>query len=377
MFKIFDAYIIKNLSFATVFIAVTLATIILMTQSLKFLELIINSGASSSAFWQLSFLALPRFFEVILPIAVMIATIFVYNRMAGDSEITVMRNAGYSAFNMARPALILGLILSCSLFFITMWLAPVSLAGMTKMRQVVKAQYSTLIFQAGVFNPIGKHLTVFVDRRNSKGELEGLLIHDNRPENPAPVTVVAKRGQVVSTSEGQQVLVYDGSRQEFNKRNGALNRLDFSRYSIDLPDSEAVKSRWKEPDERTLFELISYDRNNTNNIKNKADFFVEINRRVSSIILPLTYIGIVLSCLLLGPMNRRGQFKKIIVAVVAVILIQGLFLSVTNYAFKNYIGVLFMYLIALVPLLVSLYLLSGASEALRRSFLFSSRGRTS
>ena len=377
MFKIFDAYIIKNLSFATVFIAVTLATIILMTQSLKFLELIINSGASSSAFWQLSFLALPRFFEVILPIAVMIATIFVYNRMAGDSEITVMRNAGYSAFNMARPALILGLILSCSLFFITMWLAPVSLAGMTKMRQVVKAQYSTLIFQAGVFNPIGKHLTVFVDRRNSKGELEGLLIHDNRPENPAPVTVVAKRGQVVSTSEGQQVLVYDGSRQEFNKRNGALNRLDFSRYSIDLPDSEAVKSRWKEPDERTLFELISYDRNNTNNIKNKADFFVEINRRVSSIILPLTYIGIVLSCLLLGPMNRRGQFKKIIVAVVAVILIQGLFLSVTNYAFKNYIGVLFMYLIALVPLLVSLYLLSGASEALRRSFLFSSRGRMS
>ena len=167
-----------------------------------------------------------------------------------------MRGAGKSSLSMARPALLLGLLVSLLLFFITAWLAPVSLAAMQKVRQVVKAQYSTLLFQEGVFNEIGKSLTVYIENRSAEGELKGLLIHDNRSVNPAPVTNIAKRGVVVATDEGQQVLVYDGSRQDFNKKTGALNRLDFKRYTIDLPEAEAVRKRWKEPDERTLFSLL-------------------------------------------------------------------------------------------------------------------------
>ena len=79
--NIFSRYVMKNLTFVTVFVTLTLALIIMMTQSLRFLELVINSGASSSSFWLLAVLALPRFLEVILPIAFMIAGIFVYNRM--------------------------------------------------------------------------------------------------------------------------------------------------------------------------------------------------------------------------------------------------------------------------------------------------------
>jgi len=352
MLKIFDHYIMKNLAIATLFIAITLAVIILMTQSLRFLELIINAGASSSAFWILSFLALPRFFEIILPIAIMAACLFVYNRMAGDSEIVVVRSAGYSPARIARPAFILGIIVALLLLYITMWMAPVSLAKMQKMRQVVKTQYSTLIFQEGVFNPIGRYITVFVDKRNSKGELEGLLIHDSRPSNPEPVTVIAERGVVVATDEGQQVLVFEGSRQDFNKKTGALNRLDFSRYSIDLPESEAVRSRWKEPDERTILELIYYDVNDGRDAKHQDDFFVEIHRRISSVFIPLSYIAVVLSCLLLGESNRRGQMKRVILAVILVIAIQGLSLSVTNYAFKNQAGILLMYLVALMPFVI-------------------------
>lgn len=370
MLKIFDRYIIKNLAVATLFIALTLAAIILMTQSLRFLELIINAGASSGAFWALSFLALPRFLEIILPIAVMISSLFLYNRMMGDSEIVVMRNAGHSPFLMARPALMVGLMMALILLFLTMWLAPVSLSKMQKMRQVVKAQYSTLIFQAGVFNTIGEHLTVFVDKRNNKGELEGLLIHDSRPENPAPVTVMAKRGVVVATDEGQQVLVFEGSRQDFNKKTGALNRLDFSRYSIDLPESGAVRSRWKEPDERTISELINYDRSDKRDVKNQDDFFVELHRRISSIFLPLNYIAVVLACLLLGEANRRGQLKRVVSAVALVILIQGLYLSVTSYAFKNSTGIALLYLVAFVPMGVGLFLLSSSSEIMRYKRIF-------
>lgn len=365
-FKIFDAYVIKNLSIATAFIAVTLAVIILMTQSLRFLELIINSGASSRAFWMLAFLALPRFFEVILPIAFMVAGIFTYNRMTVDSEVIVMRAAGNSPLQMARPALVLGVFMTILLLFITAWLAPVSLSAMQKMRQVVKAQYSTILFQERVFNQAGKDLTVYIDERTPEGELKGLLIYDNRPENPAPVTIVAQRGVVVATDEGQQVLVYDGSRQDFNKRTGALNRLDFKRYSIDLPDSVGMNNRWKEPDERTFFELLHPDQNNSIDRQYKNEFIVEAHRRLAASLLPLTFISVVLCFLLLGSLNRRGQGRRVFLSIVTITILQSIFLSLSGYAVKNIMGIFFMYFISIGPFLFCCFALSPFAESFRK-----------
>ena len=68
---VFDRYVLRNLAMATGFIAVTLAAIVFLTQSLRFLELVIESGASGTSFWLLAFLALPRFLEIILPIALL------------------------------------------------------------------------------------------------------------------------------------------------------------------------------------------------------------------------------------------------------------------------------------------------------------------
>ena len=93
---VFDKYLFRSILIATVFMTLTLATIIFLSQSLRFLELVIESGASSKMFWVLTFLALPRFFEVVVPIALMAATLFTYNRLTMDSELVVMRSAGYS-----------------------------------------------------------------------------------------------------------------------------------------------------------------------------------------------------------------------------------------------------------------------------------------
>lgn len=243
------------------------------------------------------------------------------------------------------------------------------------MRQVVKAQYSTLLFQEGVFNKVGKNLMVYIDGRTPKGELEGLLIHDSRPENPAPVTIIAKRGVVVATDEGQQVLVYDGSRQDFNKRTGALNRLDFKRYSIDLPDAMAVDKRWKEPDERTFFELFHPDEKDASDVKYKKEFMVEAHRRIAGAFLPLTFISVVLCFLLLGPLNRRGQSYRVMFSVISIILLQSLFLSISGFAGKNNFGLFLLYFIVLAPFIISVFALSAVGETFKQEVMFRKNSR--
>ncbi len=362
---VFDRYLMKNLLLATLFIAMSLAMVIMLTQSLRFLELIINSGASSFSFVLLTLLAMPRFFEVILPIALMIGIVFIYNRMMADSEIVVMRAAGLSPLRLSRPALVLALITTIIVFSITAWLAPVALSKMQTMRVTIKAQYSSLLLRDGIFNSIGKNLTVYIHRREGNGDLEGLLIHDSRAGGDMPVTIIAKRGVIVSDDTGQQVVVYDGSRQQYNPATGVLDRLDFERYSLDLPEAGPVRQRWREPDERTLYELLNPDETVRANEKQMKEFRVEAHRRAVSPFLAVTFAVISLCCLLLGSVDRRGLSWRIVMASGGIILLQGLYLVSYNLAKEGDAGLVLMYALVFLPMAAGFYFLSAKSEGTR------------
>jgi len=362
---VFDRYLMRNLLWAGAFTALSLACVIMLTQSLRFLELIINSGASSFSFIVLTFLAMPRFFEVILPIALMISTVFIYNRMSADSEISVMRATGFSPMRLSRPAFSIAIVTTSIIFLITAWIAPVSLSKMQTMRVTIKAQYSNMLLKEGVFNAIGKDLTVYIHKRGKDGELQGLMIHDSRKDLKFPVTVMAKRGVIVSDKEGQQVIVYDGSRQEFDPATGALNRLDFDRYSLDLPEAGPVRQRWREPDERTFIELLNPDKQVRNNPKALNDFKIEAHRRVVSPFLAITFTAVSLCCLLLGAADRRGLSLRITAAAASIIVLQGLYLVSYNLAKEGLIGLILMYALTFLPMFFAIYLLSDKSEKFR------------
>lgn len=373
--KIFDLYLFRNVFLAMIFIAITLAFIIFLTQSLRFLELVVEAGASSSAFWVLTVLALPRFFVIILPLSIMAAVLFVYNRMMMDSELVVMRATGASPLKLAAPALILALIVTVFLWVMSMWVAPASLSKMQQMRQVIKSQFSTLLFREGIFNSLIPGLTVYIREKADDGELRGLLIHDSRKDNALPSTTFAQRGMIISGPNGHEVLVYDGARQEFDTEKKTMNRLNFERYTIDLPDSNPIRERWREPDERTFFELLKPDKNNVRDLENTQEFLVEIHKRITNPLLALVFTMIALNALLLGPLNRRGMSLRIVGSIALVVLLQGLFLVAYNIARNSHFGLLLMYALIVIPLLGNMFFLMGMSENFRRKFFYKPRNR--
>ena len=374
--KIFDRYILKNLTIATGFIAIVLTMIIFLTQSLRFLEIVVNAGSSGSAFWILTTLALPRSFEIILPLSLMASTLFLYNKMTMDSELIAMRSTGHSSFDLAKPTIILGLILTILLWIFTMWVTPISLSKMQQMREELKSELSNFFFKEGVFNSVGKGLTVYINEKMENGELAGLMIHDTRDKSAPPSTILAKRGIIVSTNEGHQVIVYDGARQEINSESGILQQLRFDQYIIDLPASQSVRKRWAEPSERTMWELLNPNTQDARDIRNMRSFTIEIHRRIISPLLALAFPLIALLALLLGPTDRRGQSKKIAMAIFVIILIEGIFLMSNNMAKHSVLGLFLMYAVTIIPIGFSLLFLSGKTEKLRYRIFFSSKSQS-
>src|SRR5271168_4328013 len=103
-----DRYILRQLLVSLAAVTTALVALIWLTQSLKFVELVVNRGLSMRVFLELTSLMIPGFTAVILPITTFVVVQFVYQRLAGDRELTVMRAAGLSQWALSRPALLLG-----------------------------------------------------------------------------------------------------------------------------------------------------------------------------------------------------------------------------------------------------------------------------
>ena len=371
--NIFDRYIFRNLLIGTLFVAATLCFIVFLTQSLRFLEIILEANSSGETLMLITALALPRFFEVILPLSLMTATLFVYNKMTLDSELVAIRAVGRSPSSLARPALMLAGLSTALLWINAMWVAPASLNAMQQIRLSLTAEFSNYLFREGVFNQVGNGLTVYIHKRASQGELAGLMIYDSRDKNKPPSTILARRGVILASPEGQQVVVYNGLRHQFDMKSKILQRLEFDMYAIDLPSLSPARTRWQEPDERTLVELLNPDPENKRDRESMKEFQIEIHRRITTPLLAFAFTLIALNALLLGETDRRGHAPRIILAVFLIVLLQSLALTVNNMVRTSPAGLPLLYAVTLLPIGAGQYLLSERSENFRRRFVQSSR----
>ena len=82
----------------------SLMSILWLTQSLRFVELVTNKGLPLSLFIKMTSCLMPRLFALLSPISLFVAVLFVYNRMLSDRELVVMKSAGISPWQNAKPA---------------------------------------------------------------------------------------------------------------------------------------------------------------------------------------------------------------------------------------------------------------------------------
>lgn len=373
MFKIFDQYLMRQLIITSAIVMGGLSMIIMLTQSLRLFELVLESNASASVFFTLMGLTLPRFIETVLPASALIAVLFVFNRLGQDSEMIVMRASGASPLRMARPVINMVLILTALLLALSLWIAPLSISQLQTLRKEVRSQYAHLLFREGVFNTVGNNLTAYIRARSPDGRLQGLIVHDtsNINETGVATTIIARSGQMLDDDEAQKIIVYDGSRQEKNIETNSYSRLNFKQYVLEIPNTaDNITERWREPDERTFSELLNTQSSANKNVHGRTQFRAEIHRRLSTPFLMASFALIAAACLLLGNFTRSGQLPAIITGAGCAIMTQALYLTAYNLAKTSMAGCILLYIAAALPGLIALFCLTtpgqNALQALRQ-----------
>ena len=345
-------YVLRQTLAIMLFVAVSFTAAVWLVQSLRLIDLIVSRGLSLGLFLYLAVLILPRFIDVVLPIAVFIAILFTYNRLLSESELIVMRAAGMSQAALARPGLTAGALAFALLMSFSIYFLPASNRAFKDLQFEIRNRFASVLLQDGIFNTLSDDLTIYVRGRDTDGDLVGLLIHDTRDPDK-PITIVAERGTFVDTDNGPRVLMVNGSRQQYDRATQKLSVLTFDKYTLDLGAyRDAPGLRGREPDELFLPELLfGHTR------PGDTSHMIEANLRLINPLTALAFCAIPLACLLTGEFNRRGQTRRVLLAIGLAFAFETLDIAFKNLAGRTLAAVPLLYLNVLLPIAGTAWLL--------------------
>ncbi len=354
--KKLNLYITKQLFIGFLLVSFSLMSIIWLSQSLRFLDLIASKGISVGIFIKLTTLLMPRIFTILAPISLFAAILFVYNRMLVDQELVVMKASGISPWQLSKPALFLGILLTFVNIYVMNIGIPKAEDAFNDLEWKVKNNVSHLMFREGEFTTLQPNLTVFIATHDDDGSVGNVLISDER--NPVIKSVtLAEKGFILQTSTGPRIILINGTRQEINKKNKRFSSVSFAKYSVDFGLKKTKARRKNSVRVRPFSELMGALSDETLPKQERNKWFVEGNKRITTPLLALVYALIGCTGLLISNFNRRGQTKTIAISLASVIIIQAIDLSSGNLAAKNLAWLSLLYLNSFIPLISCIFLL--------------------
>jgi lipopolysaccharide export system permease protein len=353
--KALDRYVFGQLMTTTFATALALTVMVWLTQSLRLFDYIVNRGLPAETFLQLAVLLMPSFLTIVLPIAVFVSVLFIYNKLTTESELIVMRACGLGPSQVGRPALMVALVVTLIMYLITLYVLPASFRNFKDLQHDIRNNYSSVLLQEGVFTEIDEHTVIYISGRTPNGQLLDILVHDTR-EPEQPTTIMAEVAEIVGGANGPVLVLYNGQRQQFDRDNQTLSNLSFERYALELANTAGGDREWREPAERYLHEIFTPAQSELDE-KYRGELLANGHQRLVMPLYVPAFVMLAMAPFLLGEFSRRGYWKRVLVVVVVVAVLQVQLLALEDLVSGNLTLVPLMYVGVLLPNLALAWLL--------------------
>lgn len=146
---ILGRYVFRQTAGATVLILLSLTGVVWIALALRQLNLVTSQGQEVWLFIKMTLLALPNLMALIAPIALLVAAIHVLNRANGDSELIVMTAGGATIWTIAKPLIMVALLVSLMVSAVNHLGMPWSLRLLREYVIQVRTDLITQVIQPG------------------------------------------------------------------------------------------------------------------------------------------------------------------------------------------------------------------------------------
>lgn len=220
-----------------VFGLVIFTFIMLMNQVARQFQSLAGKGLGATVIVEIFLLSVPLTIAVTIPMAVLVATMAAFGRLAGDNEITAMRANGVGFYQILMPTIIAALLLSVATIWFNDTILPESNHRLSRLMQDIQRTKPTVVLEEKRFNdPTGLgDYRIEPDRLNRETNMMyGLRIFD-MSDLSVQRTIFADSGRLDYTTNQEDAVLtlWDGQVHHRDiTQPGEYEVLDFERQQL-------------------------------------------------------------------------------------------------------------------------------------------------
>ncbi len=211
LMRILTAYILKRHVGPFLFSIAALTLLLLLDQVAKKLEMLVGKDLGGAVIAEVFLYSIPFIVAVMIPMAVLVAVLFVFNRLAADNEISAMKASGISLHSLMGPVLIASGIVAGGLTWFNDRVLPESNHQLAVLMADISRKKPTFALSEQTINEISRgRLFLRVARINSVTSLmQDITIFDER-ERGRSRTIYADSGRMALTDTDLHLTLYNG-----------------------------------------------------------------------------------------------------------------------------------------------------------------------
>jgi lipopolysaccharide export system permease protein len=305
-------YIFRQAAGSVVMILSSLTGVVWIALALRQLNLVTSQGQDTWLFIKMTLLALPNLMALIAPVALLVSTIQVLNRLNGDSELIVTTAGGGTIWTIARPLLTLALLVAIAVSLVNHFAMPWSLKLLRTYVIQVRTDLISQVIQPGRFSTPENNLTFHIRDRDLAGTLLGLVMHDARDEKTVS-TYLAERGHIIKQEANGYLVMEKGHILRRPKNGDAVQIIVFESYAVDLARFEAKDQGTElKPRERYFDELVHPAPDDVLARTQPGLLRAELHERFSSPLYPFAFVLIAVAFIGHARTTRQNRVQAIV-----------------------------------------------------------------
>lgn len=320
-----DRYLLSQLMALFGFFALVLVAVYWVNLAVRLFDRLIADGQTAVVVFEFTALSLPNVIRLVLPVAAFAASLYVFNRASGDSELVVMRAAGASPARLMRPVAVFGLIVAAMMLVLVHVLVPASRARLAERQVEISDNITARFLREGSFQHPAPGVTIYIARISELGELLDVYLFDAR-EGASRTTYTARKALIVPSDSGPKLVMFDGMAQVLDTTDRRLSVTRYADFTYDLAALAGPQGAG----------LTSLDTLGTGALfapsaavlaatgKTAADLRRELHLRLAQPWLAPVSALIGAAMLMLGGFSRFGMWRQIAAAVAGLIALQFL-----------------------------------------------------
>ena len=215
---------------------------------IKYINMFLEKGVRFHIVLQMFALSLGHMFALIIPMAVLPATLMSFGNLASENEITAMKSSGISLYRLIIPGLVAASLLTVGLVYYNSYVLPETNHALMNLVIDITRKKPTVELEPNKTIKDFKGYSIFFREKNDRtGEINDVRIvkHASKGVYPTTINAVSGRLEFLQAENVLRFDLVDGEIHELPVRNdlSTYRHTRFKQYTINIKDVDRSLQR--------------------------------------------------------------------------------------------------------------------------------------